>query len=59
MATTSFDKDFVVSHNESIKAFNNSLSNPRQIKVPLRDLKIDGVKGIQLLKQKLSAWGTC
>jgi hypothetical protein len=59
MATTSFEKDFVISDERSIKNFKSNLSNPRKIKVSSRNLKDDRVKGIQLLKQKLLALETC
>lgn len=59
MATTSFDKVFVVSDQESIKIFNQNLKKPVKIKVSSHNLKADKKKGISLLKQQLSALETC
>jgi len=59
MATTSFDKVFVVSDQESINVFNQNLNNPVRVKVNSHNLKADKKKGISLLKQQLSALETC
>ncbi|ALO36325.1 hypothetical protein CMT41_17475 [Colwellia sp. MT41] len=59
MATTSFDKVFVVSDQKSIKAFNQNLNNPVRVKVNSHNLNTDRKKGISLLKQQLSALETC
>jgi hypothetical protein len=59
MATTSFNKDFVISDEKSVIAFQVNLTNPRKIKVVPRDLKADKIKGIKLLKQRLSVLETC
>jgi hypothetical protein len=59
MATTSFNKDFVISDTKSIKAFQAQVASPRKIVITPRDLQADKVKGIQLLKQQLSASETC
>lgn len=59
MATTSFDKSFVVTDQESIDRIYNDLAHPRLIKVAKRDYKAEGAKGIKLLKQRLSNSETC
>jgi hypothetical protein len=59
MATTSFNKDFVISDAKSIKVFQAQVENPKKIVITSRDLQAEKVKGIQLLKQQLSASVTC
>lgn len=59
MATTSFNKDFVISDEKSVIAFQVNLTNPIKVKVVSRDLKADKIKGIKLLKQQLLLLETC
>ncbi len=54
MATTSFDKTFMVSDPSAIKKIRQDLANPRLIKVRGRDYKAENAKGVQLLRQRLS-----
>jgi len=59
MATTSFDKSFVVTDQESIDRIHHDLAHPRLIKVTKRDYKAESAKGIKLLKRRLSSSETC
>ncbi|EXJ11027.1 hypothetical protein [Nitrincola nitratireducens] len=54
MATTSFDKCFVVTDQESIERIYYDLAHPRLIKVAKCDYKAESAKGLKLLKQRLS-----
>lgn len=54
MATISFNKSFVIENPSVINAIINDLENPRKIEVSTRDYKAENVKGIKLLKQRLS-----
>jgi len=54
MTTASFNKDFVVTDEKSIQQLKSELYKPRVVKVKPRDHKRDKVKGISLLRQRLS-----
>lgn len=54
MATTSFDKSFVVSDQTSIKQLKSDFTNPRKVSIKTRNVKAENEQGIQLLKQRLS-----
>ena len=54
MATVSFIKSFVMENQVAFDAIINDLENPRKVKVAKRDYNAENVKGIQLLKQRLS-----
>jgi hypothetical protein len=58
MATASFNKDFVVTDEESIQQLKSELCKPRVVEVKKRDHKKDKVKGIGLLRQRLSSLET-
>ena len=58
MATTSFDKEFIVTNEQRIEKFKEAATNPRKIAVKQRDYASDKSKGIQLLTQQLSNLGT-
>ncbi|QDO84026.1 hypothetical protein FM037_13220 [Shewanella psychropiezotolerans] len=55
MATASFNKDFVVTDEKSIQQLKSELCKPRVVEVKKRDQKKDKVKGISLLRQRLSS----
>ncbi|EGQ8100786.1 hypothetical protein MW374_004106 [Vibrio parahaemolyticus] len=59
MATTSFDKNFVVTDEVAIAKFKNAAKNPRKVSVKKRDYESDKEKGIQRLVRKLSNSATC
>lgn len=54
MATVSFNKSFVIENPVAFDAIIKDLDNPRKVKVTKRDYNAESVKGIQLLKQRLS-----
>ena len=54
MATVSFNKSFVIENPVAFDAIIKDLDNPRKVKVTKRDYNAENVKGIQLLKQRLS-----
>ena len=54
MATVSFNKSFVIENPVAFDAIIKDLDNPRKVKVTKRDYDAENVKGIQLLKQRLS-----
>lgn len=54
MATTSFDKSFIVSDQNSIKQLKSDFTNPRKVSSEARNVKAENQQGIQLLKQRLS-----
>ena len=54
MATVSFNKNFVTENPVTFNAIINDLDNPRKVNVAQRDYDAENVKGIQLLKQRLS-----
>lgn len=58
MATTSFDKNFKVTDEQSIEKFKNAAANPRKITVKQKNDAADKSKGIQLLAQQLLNLGT-
>ena len=55
MATTSFDKSFVISDQNSIKQIKSDFANPRKVSLNARNVRAENEKGIQLLKQRLSS----
>ncbi|KOO60059.1 hypothetical protein WH43_00060 [Rheinheimera sp. KL1] len=59
MATTSFDRNFVVSDSKSIEQIHKDLEAPRHVKIKKRNYKADSVKGIALLKQQLLNLEAC
>ena len=58
MATSSFNKDFVVTDEKSIQQLKSELYKPRVVEVKKRYHKKDKVKGISLLRQRLSSLET-
>ncbi|MDM1292576.1 hypothetical protein [Acinetobacter indicus] len=54
MATVSFNKSFVVDSPVAFNAIIKDLEEPRKVEISNRDYKAENVKGIQLLKQRLS-----
>ena len=54
MATVSFNKSFVIENPVAFDSIIKDLDNPRKVKVTKRDYNAESVKGIQLLKQRLS-----
>ncbi|MFT6347108.1 MAG: hypothetical protein ACJAYB_000089 [Psychromonas sp.] len=59
MATTSFNKNFVVTDQTSIKNLAKDLLTPHKIVINKRDYQTDKVKGIELLKQRLLSLKAC
>ncbi len=59
MATTSFDKNFVVTDMESIKQLRADMKNPRKVAIKKYDREAENKKGIQLLKQRLPNLVNC
>lgn len=59
MATASFNKDFVVTDKKSIQQLKNDFNKPHVVTVKVRDYEKDKVKGISLLRQRLSTLETC
>jgi len=55
MATTSFDKSFIVTNEERIEKFRRAAATPRKVVVKRRNYESDRSKGIQLLAQRLSS----
>jgi hypothetical protein len=55
MATTSFDKSFVVTNQDSVREFKDNAKKPLKVVVKQRDFDADRQKGIQLLKRHFSA----
>ena len=53
MATSSFNKNFVVTDQECIKQLRISLNQPRRVEIKKRDYEADKIKGLALLKQQL------
>ena len=53
MATSSFDKNFVVKDSDAITRVHNQLNRKNIITVNKKDIKADSSKGISLLKQSL------
>jgi len=53
MTTSSFDKSFVVSDEESINQFFRNSLAPRTIIIKQRNYQLDKEKGISLLKRRL------
>jgi len=54
MATSSFDKIFVVKGEGSARVLRAALANPIEVQVQQRDYKKEAEEGLALLKQKLS-----
>lgn len=56
MATTSFDKDFIVRDSKAIASFQKSLADTATPKtfIERKDIKQESAKGIELLKRSLS-----
>ncbi len=59
MATTSFDKNFVIKNEKNIKLFQKNLAQPKKVKIAQCNLQADKIKGIELLKRQLLASKTC
>jgi hypothetical protein len=55
MATASFDRRFSVTDSRAVSKLRGDLDAPRVITVKERDFDRDAQKGLQLLKQRLSA----
>ncbi len=53
MATASFDKNFVMTDQDSIKQLKADMKNPRKVTIIKYDREAENRKGIQLLKQRL------
>lgn len=58
MATTSFDKNFIVTDEKAIAKFKRSTTAPRKVTVKQRNYESDKEKGIQRLKLKLLSSAT-
>jgi hypothetical protein len=58
MATTSFEKRFVITSAKAAKQIRDSFDNPKKIVVKKRDLKSESARSAELLKQKLFNLGT-
>ena len=58
MATTSFEKRFVITSAKAAKQIQDSFDNPKKIVVKKRDLKSESARSAELLKQKLFNLGT-
>lgn len=54
MATTSFEKNFVVTDPNAIKAFKENCKKAHKVTTNNRNHEADRVKGIALLRQRLS-----
>lgn len=54
MATSSFDRSFIVNDPETIKQVKYNLDNPTKVVYSKRDLKKEAAEGIAILKQRLS-----
>lgn len=54
MATTSFDRRFVVSDPTALARLREDLDKPRPVVIKKRNSSRDNSKGIALLKRKLS-----
>ncbi|WP_394178464.1 hypothetical protein [Marinomonas posidonica] len=54
MATTSFDKSFVIKDRESSKRFMKAVAQPRLVDVEDKDLKAESKKGLQLLARRFN-----
>lgn len=54
MATSSFDKTFVITNAESVNRFLAALSNPRTTNVPDKDLSQESKKGLKLIENRLA-----
>lgn len=54
MATTSFDKSFVIEDRESSKRFMEAVAQPRTVNVEDKDLKAENKKGLQLLARRFN-----
>ena len=59
MATSSFDKSFVVTDQESIKQLKADMLSPRKVTIKSYDRHAENKKGIQLLKQRLPNLTSC
>lgn len=59
MATASFDKNFVVTDQESITQFRADMKNPRKVAFKKYNREAENKKGIQLLKQRLPNLVNC
>ena len=59
MATASFDKDFVVTDQESIKKLKADMVHPRKVTIKKYNREAENRKGIQLLKQRLPNLVNC
>ncbi|WP_435234495.1 hypothetical protein ACR30L_12025 [Psychromonas sp. PT13] len=59
MATTSFNKNFVVSDKKSIRQLKADINSPRKVFIKEYDRKAENAKGIKLLKQRLSSLAHC
>ena len=53
MATSSFNKHFVVTDQESIERLKTDLNTPRKVTINSYDRHTENKKGSQLLKQQL------
>jgi hypothetical protein len=56
MSTASFDRSFDITDTESAQRLIKDLASPRSVKVTKRDYASENEKGIQILKQRLSAF---
>lgn len=54
MATTSFDKSFVIEDRESSKRFMKAVTHPRTVDIKDKDLKEESQKGLQLLARRFN-----
>lgn len=54
MATSSFDKQFIIEDSDSFVKLHQDMSQPRKVKVNRRDHAAENEEGIQSLKRRLS-----
>ena len=59
MATTSFNKNFVVSDASGVKQLKADLKQPRKVVVREYDRVAEDKKGIELFKQRFSDLANC
>ena len=54
MATSSFDKQFVINSGKAIESFLTSYETPTILNVSRKDIYAESLKGVELLKRKFS-----
>jgi hypothetical protein len=59
MATASFNKNFIVTDQDSIEKFRADMKHPRKVAIKKYDREAENKQGIQLLKQRLPNLVNC